>query len=407
MGTKTYTATSFFDADSVIASFTSQGLKDIPDSSHATVGFLYCDSQVDYVGVVEKLSALVSFPIVGGTTMGLPFDNTPHDSADDMSAMLLVIEREGMRVSVQASEKLNHAQHTEQMNALYAKTCEELGEEPKIAMLFLPLLPGIPLSDFMDDIFVCAGDIPVFGGTSTNDLISTQAAVFHNGESLHDKLVLVLIGGNVRPVCASSCQVTPMVEYAPTVSQVEGNEVLRVDSSSFCDYMRDIGLNPEDRVSGVDALMQYGPTPVLVDTGEAGKTDVPEIRCISYTDLERGSGMFSAAVAEGAKIYMSILRQQDVIDSARECLSKLEERMTPARQEGYEYTAFFCVTCVARYFVQVGGSNKEKEFLMDNIPAGCHPTGLYAFCEIGPVYSAKDGFLQNRSHSGSITMCAF
>ena len=246
MGTKTYTATSFFDADSVIASFTSQGLKDIPDSSHATVGFLYCDSQVDYVGVVEKLSALVSFPIVGGTTMGLPFDNTPHDSADDMSAMLLVIEREGMRVSVQASEKLNHAQHTEQMNALYAKTCEELGEEPKIAMLFLPLLPGIPLSDFMDDIFVCAGDIPVFGGTSTNDLISTQAAVFHNGESLHDKLVLVLIGGNVRPVCASSCQVTPMVEYAPTVSQAEGNEVLRVDSSSFCDYMRDIGKNIKD-----------------------------------------------------------------------------------------------------------------------------------------------------------------
>lgn len=134
-----------------------------------------------------------------------------------------------------------------------------------------------------------------------------------------------------------------MVEYAPTVSQAEGNEVLRVDSSSFCDYMRDIGLNPEDRVSGVDALMQYGPTPVLVDTGEAGKTDVPEIRCISYTDLERGSGMFSAAVAEGAKIYMSILRQQDVIDSARECLSKLEERMTPARQEGYEYTAFFAL----------------------------------------------------------------
>lgn len=400
MKAKTFFSTQFLNAEAIIDSFTEQGLGEIPETS---LGVLYCESSIEYEVLVQQLAQKVSFPIIGGTTMDFPVKNR----GEDCSAILMVVAREGMRFSVQVSDKLDGAKHTEQMNELYAQGRSQLGEEPKLAIIFLPLMPHVRVSHFIDDIFASAGDIPVFGGVSTSDLIGTKAAVFCGGEVYREHMVLLMLGGDVKPVCASANQVTPMVEYAPVVTEAKGNEVLRVDSSTFCDYMREAGIRPEDRVSGVDALMQYGPIPVVVDNAETQDTDVPEIRCISYTDPEQGSAIFSASVQEGSKIYMSILRKQDVKDSAEDCLRKLEERMKPAQQEGYEYSAFFYVTCVARYFVQVGGTDVEGIFLAENVPEGCASIGYYGFCEIGPTYRIADGVMENKSHSASITMCAF
>ena len=400
MKAKTFFSTQFLDAEAIIDSFTEQGLGEVPEAS---LGVLYCESSIEYEALVQKLGQKVSFPIIGGTTMDFPVENR----GEDYSAILMVIAKESMRFSVQVSDKLDGVEHTEQMNELYAQGRSQLGEDPKLVMIFLPLMPHVRVSNFIDDIFASAGDIPVFGGVSTSDLISTKAAVFYGGEVYREHMVLLMLGGDIKPVCASANQVTPMVEYAPVVTEAKGNEVLRVDSSTFCDYMREAGIRPEDRVSGVDALMQYGPIPVIVDSAETQGTDVPEIRCISYTDPERGSAIFSASVQEGSKIYMSILRKQDVADSVADCLHKLEERMKPAQQEGYTYSAFFCVTCVARYFVQVGGTDVEGKFLAENVPEGCVPIGYYAFCEIGPTYRTTDGVMENKSHSASITMCAF
>lgn len=400
MKAKTFFSTQFLNAEAIVDSFTEQGLGEVPESS---LGVLYCESSIEYEALVQKLAQKVSFPIIGGTTMDFPVENR----GEDYSAILMVITKESMRFSVQVSDKLDGVKHTEQMNELYAQGRSQLGEDPKLVMIFLPLMPHVRVSNFIDDIFASAGDIPVFGGVLTNDLISTKAAVFCGGEVYREHMVLLMLGGDISPVCASANQVTPMVEYAPLVTEAKGNEVLRVDSSTFCDYMREAGIRPEDRVSGVDALMQYGPIPVIVDNADTPDTDVPAIRCISYTDLERGSAIFSASVQEGSKIYMSILRKQDVADSVEDCLRKLEERMKPAQQEGYTYSAFFCVTCVARYFVQVGGTDVEGRILAENVPEGCASIGYYAFCEIGPTYRTTDGAMENKSHSASITMCAF
>lgn len=400
MGSKTFFSTQFLDAETIIESFVEQGLHDIPETA---LGILYCDSSIKYEELVQKLAGQVPFPIVGGTTMGFPMANQPGD----LSAQLMVVHREGLRFSVAVSEKLDISRHAEQMQGLYAAGRSALDDDPKLVMIFLPLMPHVRVSRFIDDIFDCAEDVPVFGGVATNDLISTKPAVFYGGQVYREHMILLMLSGDVRPVCASANQVTPMVEYAPVVDKSCENEVLQVNGTTFCDYMRTAGIDPEDRVSGVDALMQYGPIPVIVENGDSSETDVPEIRCISYTDPEKGSAIFSASVEEGTKMYMSILRKEDVKDSVAECLRKLKKRMEPAKQEGYQYSAFFCVTCVARYFVQVGGTDVECKFLMDNIPHECGRIGYYAFCEIGPTYRTKDGKIINKSHSASITMCAF
>ena len=397
----TYISTVFTDAGAIAREILS-GLAGNEPSTPA-VGFLFCDSQTDYAAVLEIITAQAAFPVVGGTALGFPFAG--GDGAE-ISAALMLMAKEGLEAAVAVSAPLTEESHTEQMGAVFAACREALGEAPKLVMPFFPLMPGFPTGLFIDEVITLAKDAPVFGGTTTNDLISTRPAVFAQGTAFTDRMVLVMLGGDIKPVFATGNKVSPTVEYAPTVTLSEDNTVYRVDDDSYCDYMRAIGISPEDRINGVDALMQYGPTPVIVHTPGTPESDVPEVRCISCTDVGKGCAMFSGPVPEGARLRMSILRKQDVEDSAAECLAKLRRRMAAEEAGGYAYTTLFCISCVARYFVFTGDRNTERELLMRERPQGLSPIGFYAFCEIGPAYAAAGNTLMNRSHSASIALCA-
>lgn len=400
MATTTFVSCIFDDPDAAAADL----LSALPQqAAGAALGVLFCNSQTDYVRIYEKTAERAGFPVVGGTALGFPFSDAGDN---EISAALLVLQKDGLEFAIAVSQPLEQGKHSEQMRDAFERCRASLGGEPKLVMPFFPLKPGLLTGLFIDDILSLAGDAPVFGGTATNDLISTRPAVFADGETHSDRMVLVMLGGDVRPALAVSNRVTPVVEYAPIVTASMGNEVFQVDGTPYCEYMRDVGISPEDRINGVDALMQYGPTPVVLDSPDAPESDVPDVRCISFTNLEKGSATFSGPVPEGAKLRISILRKQDVDDSTLDCIAKLRRRMEAAEKDGYAYSALFCVSCVARYFVLVGDRNTERDLLRQEAPEGLAPVGLYAFCEIGPAYAACDNSLINRSHSASIALCA-
>ena len=399
MRAATYLSTVFDDADTIAAELVSSVS---PRAAEGGIGFLFCNSQTDYGAIVEKVAAFCGFPVVGGTALGFPFTDA---AGREVSAAFMILHKDGLEASVAVSEPLDQQRHGEQMRAVFEACGQGLDPEAKMVLPLFPLMPGLLTGVFIDDIFALADGIPVFGGTTTNDLISTKPAVFADGKAYSDRMVLVMLGGAIRPVFATGNLVSPTVEYAPTVTLSEGNEVLRVDDMTYCEYLSSIGISPEDRINGVDALMQYGPTPVIIENPEVPDSDVPEVRCISYTDMKRHSAVFSGPVPAGVKLRMSILRKQDVDDSVKDCLGKLHERMREARDEGYTYGALFCISCVARYFVFVGGDNSERA-LMTQAAEGLAPAGFYAFCEIGPSYTTAGKKLANRSHSASIAMCA-
>lgn len=396
---ETFISTAFDDASHIAQEI----LSGLADRSQGALGILFCDSRVAYGAVASAVSAALSFPVTGGTALGFPFA-APDGS--EISAALLVIRKQGMKAALRISEPLAQEKHEEQMRRVFDDCRMDLGCDPALVLPFFPLMPGVLTALFIDDIFSLANGVPVFGGTTTNDLVSTKAAVFASDRAYEDRMALVMLGGDIRPVFATSNQVSPMVEYAPVVNESGGYEVLRVDDVSFCEYMRGIGISPEERINGVDALMQYGPTPALMQRTPRQDSDVPEVRCISFTNLSRGSATFSGPVPPGTRLKMSILHKEDVAASTRDCLEKLKLRMARHESDGYTYDAFLCVSCVARYFVLVGGENTERLILRENMPPGLAPLGFYAFCEIGPAYAFEDGTLLNRSHSASIAACA-
>lgn len=398
MGTKLLTSFQFDDPELLV-----NELREGVGDAHATLGFLLCDSQIEYGEVVSGLQAKVDFPIVGGTSLTFPISD---EDAGEISASLMLIARDDMRYAVSVSEKLDEAGCREQMKDVYDRAAEKLGEQPRVIIPLFPLMPGFPTGLFIAELFKLAGDIPVFGGTTTGDLISTHAAVFAEGEAFTDHMVLLMLGGDIRPVFSACNAVTRMAEYAPTVTQSKENIVSRVDDMTFCEYMRTLGLSPEDRVHGVDALLQYGPIPVELSLRDRPEDGVSEISCISYTNLQEGSVAFSRSVPEGSRVSVSILHKEDVEKSARECLDRLKAEIEDGEKDGYRYDTLLCVSCVARYFVLVGGENRERALLGSEVPASLAAGGFYGFCEIGPTKNKEDGSTINRAHSASIVMCA-
>lgn len=374
--------------------------------SNNAIGFLSCDSRIDSAKLIAILHRELAFPVVGGTTLTLPL----AENEDEISASMTVIEKDKVHYHIAITDTLKEEISDQQMEQLYEECITGLDGEPRLLMPFIPRISGMMTDKFISSLFRKAGKIPVFGGLTTDDLETTKAAVLANGEAYSDRMVLVAIGGAIRPVFSVGSQLTIMSEYAPSVTESDSNIVKKVDDMTFCEYMKQIGIAPEDRVNGVDALVQYGPLPVRLRNKLDDDDGIPEIRCISYTNIQEGSVAFSSNLPVGTRVNIGIIDKSDVTESSKNCLTDLLDKIEQNeketyKDENYKYGVLFCLPCVARYFAMVGGENLESKYLRNEIPKTLVTSSYYAFCEIGPT-QGKEGEIHNRSHNASIVMCA-
>ncbi len=388
-----------FDEIEIIVKDLTTGLPE--SASENRIGFLVCDSHLECKELLNHLRKKITFPIIGGTTFTYPLQG----KNDEVSASLTVLDIEKMNYSIAVSQPLSEADSDRQMKELYDQCTGGLDVSPKMLMMFQPMIPGLNADRFITGLISLSGEIPLFGGMTMNDLDSTAAGVFADGNVYGDRIVLVALGGDIRPVFSVGSQMTAMSEYAPVVTASDGNIVRCVDEMTFCDYMRSIGISPEQRRNGVDALVQYGPLPCRLRNKLQDDDGIPELRCISYTNVEEGSVAFSSSLPVGTRVNIGVIQKNDVVESSRGCLNHLTAQMKTEEESGYRYSAIFSVPCVARYFAMLGGENLESKLLTDEIPRHLAVSAYYGFCEIGPT-QGQNGEHHNRSHNASIVMCA-
>lgn len=371
------------------------------EKKSADIGFLLCDAQVDAGGLAAELQKSLNFPIVGGTTLAFPM----VDPDEDMSARLVLLEKEGMKTFTAVSRTAEEGQYREIIQDVYNECVEGLGEKPKMLLCHVPLMAKHNGELFVSELFGCAGDVPVFGGTVGADTERDQALTIANGRGWPGSLVLTAFGGNVQPAFAVGAQITLMSEYAPTVTKSEGNVVYMVDDMTFCEYLAKAGFATQGQgATGFDALFQYGPLPVQLEGKLKQDDGVPEIRVITGTCVEDGSASFSCAMPVGTKIRMGMSERKDILESTQKVMNEVERAVQLRRQAGYQPQLMLCVSCVARHFAQVGGSNDEGGHLRERMPEGMEAAAYHAFSEVCPTFG-ETGEMHNRTHADSLVVC--
>lgn len=372
------------------------------DSFGGNIGFLTVDADaVDCAALIKELAGAAPFPVVGSTTLAFP----ALYGRDDISASLCVFGAEGFACSIAVSDVLDKDLRESQMQALYRRCVDGLDGEPRLFFTYVPPMGKLEGESFMHQLFGCAGQTPVVGGMASADLDTDDAAVFAGGQRYNDRIVLIAFGGGVQPVFAVANQITRMSEHAPRVTKSDENVVYTVDDQSFTDYMAQIGLADDTSVTTMDALFQYGPLPAHVIGKLADDDGVPEVRAIVSTDPATGTGTFSSAIPEGARLGVGVLNRSDIAESTRRCLATLKDRAAPHMAGGYKYSMLFSLSCMARHFAQVGGADEESAAMLAAAPEDAVIHSFYCFSEIGATLG-KTGEVHNRTFAESIVMCA-
>lgn len=314
---------------------------------------------------------------------------------------MVALDKPGLSFSIAVSDRITPESGDDLIEKVYAEARNGTDNQPRLILAFMPIIADLTANRFMPRLFELAGDIPVFGGMALDGFDSRNYGVFAGGAAHSDRIVLVLLGGEIDPVFSVGCSVTETGSYSPVVTEAERNVVYKVDDISFCQYLNRLGF------SGHVAKLRDFPLCIVVNDDKQSPVDgIPIITHLAATNTDDGSGIFANDIPVGSSIRIGVVTRDDLASSSQSCVSSITREIRKREENGYAFSLAFCITCLGRYFALLGGENIDGEAIRSS-PLGNMPLfGYYAYNEVCPSV-AENGMSFNRTFSDSIAICAF
>ena len=365
------------------------------EDNRQAFGFVAASPDTNFRENMKALKEQIPLPMVGGTSLGNPFDTLRNP----FGTSLAFLGKKGVKSAVVLSNPVGAGDSAELAEDLHRRAVEKLGVQPKLFIIFMPIVANLFADHIIGALYKAAGDVPVFGGMVSDDFNSDRSAVFCDGECHPDRIALVALGGDINPVFAKARELTFPSDYSPLITEAEGNVIRRVDGIPFGEYLKKFNIDASALEDFPISLRARNPNAI---------EDDDHMAIINLVKLEEDqSGVFGSNVTVGDSITLCYLARENIENSTKHCLEQLRERMAEKEREGYRFDMILAVSCVARYYVIIRTpGNFEAEALKAGIPEGIDAFGIFAFAEYGPVPD-QDGGLKNAKHSQTLVMCAF
>ena len=362
-----------------------------------TAGILYCYSDMDTHGLVSLLAQKASFPVLGCTAIA----TMEHSRGfHDMSATLMILTADDCDFAAILSDPITPKNVAEVIKKSCLSAREALGEEPKLLFALPPYILEIMLDEYSSGFNKYCPGIPVVGGLPSYNATGDQNLTIFGGEAYTDRMVLLAVGGNLRPVFSVQ-NVTPVeVDRKRKVTESNSNVIYRVGDQSFTDYLREVGL-PVDNLTQGNTTITFVSNPLLLENAQDGFSFA---RTLHEINLEDGSGTAIGRIPSGATVSICSLQRSDIEQAAGAGLKSLKEKMAAARTEDYEYSTVLAVSCIGRHLLMSPNNDAEVNNLLAEFPAGLTLIGFYSYGELAPQGAAQT---QNFAHNESLVLCAF
>jgi hypothetical protein len=366
------------------------------------IGLLLCDSDSKHDDFVKTLVRKLGYPVFGFTATAL----LGAEGLIESAAVLTSMASDDVRFSYATSEPLTAENVSREIELTYRRARESLGGDPALVMAFPPYILGIMLDIYPRELDRVSGGLPVFGGLPAHDETYGSTAVFHGDFASGDRLTVLLLEGDVKPVMTVKNYLGSLADLKRTVTRSEGNVVYRVGNSTFVEYLEQFGLDVRKLANPDDRTISFTTYPLLIELAGADDADgIPIVRTLHGVNLEDGSGTAIGEVPEGCVLSLGFLKPEDVAKSAENSVSDLMAKMRENECDGYRYSTVFAVSCVARYYVMAGENAIEADSLKDGLPRELSLSGYYSFGEICPT-SVRSGRARNAAHNESLVMLA-
>lgn len=389
------------DLDAAVAELKAGLAQGAPLASGA-VGLLMCYSDMDVAAFAAAASAALPFDVIGCTCIA---SMDGKRGFHEIAACLLVLSAEDCTFGVGVSGPVAPGAVAAQVEAAYAAATKDMAGAPGLVIAIPPYNLGIMLDDFTNAFNRVAKGVPVVGGLPSFNATGDVNATLHGGMAYPDRLVMLAIAGNIRPVFSVQNVTASAVERKRRVTEARGNTVYRVGPQTFVEYMLDIGF-PMDSLTGNNDTITYVSNPLLLehvklDDGE----DFSFVRTLHKIDLDEGSGTAIGEIPEGATLSICALQKADIERAAAIGMRDLRGKMAAVAAEGYQFSTVLAISCIGRYLLMLPNGETETNSLLAELPEGITMAGFYGYGEIGPLpMDAKA--VRTFAHNESLVLCA-
>ncbi|MDR1796526.1 MAG: FIST C-terminal domain-containing protein [Clostridiales Family XIII bacterium] len=348
-----------------------------------TAGVISCHPDFIESGVASYIAERLPFPVVGCTTI--------YGSANgEMGNYLLqvaALTADDARFAAVTSGPLGGGNEKEALGAMAAEAREALGEEPKLALIFFPVLKTVPGDALLGILDAAVGGMPLFGTVvagSEPDL-SDGRVLAADGAASTDRVAALFFAGAVNPrfyvYSIANKNIRP---NKAMVTDSDGYVVKKINGLSYFDYLRSVGMAVENE--GVDFTI----FPNMVDYG-GGRVVALGV----YHVFEDGSILSAGKMPVGTTLTIGVVDQDSVFSTDYSALAAIKADEKP--------DCLFVVPCITRYFMLAPDSAAEARKIDDAFDMPY--TLFYSGGEICPLRD-EGGKLYNQFHNYSLTALA-
>lgn len=362
-------------------------------------GLIFAHSETDFEELGTRLQKEFDFPIIGASAMSL-FSGEEGYAKEGIS--FHVFTADDCSFAVGMTEEYTEDNYKTEIKRTYNSLKKDLGGwRPKLVLTYgvkNSKIPGDAVVDVLDSV---GGGIPIFGGFCSDNFEFNECCVMLNSKVHRAGLVMVLFGGNIRPVLKGEFSVDTVADFVEVVTESDKNVVYKLGNKTMVEALLAAGFDLE----GENLLMQFVGSPFLVTYTTPDGDEIQVVRHLDCIDFEKEAGVFLGSVPKGASIQLAMFSRKDVARSvARAIQSAIVD---VANEHKYEYTSAIITSCVSRLMSFSNDIVDETRGYTSVVPPSIKFSGMYSYGEFCPKVSPASGKMHNCFHNMTFTFVVF
>ncbi|MCL1855950.1 MAG: hypothetical protein FWF86_09480, partial [Clostridia bacterium] len=305
-----------------------------------TVALLYGQPEMDIGGLSAAVSSRLGCHVLGGTTAAGAL--LTNEGYHELAVSLHVLSADDCQFAAAISGSMAAGPEKE-LEDTYRRAYGLLKEqapdaEPKMVICVAPIVQSMASDDILDKVSDLCGSLPVFGFIAADDFEFCKQQVYLDGEAGGDRLALLLISGNVRPLFHTANLAGKKALDKRLVTKAHGNVICEVDGKPAFDYIREFPFIDDQTA----VLFNYQ---FFVEMqNDAHNDGVPVSRALNTYDKETGEVTCFANVPENSYIGLLYCDGNDVATTSEEGINEFMDKLKAAEGD-YEYATVLIATC--------------------------------------------------------------
>jgi len=366
-----------------------------------TVAILHGQPEMETGELSAILSCEFGCKVIGGTTAGAAL--LTNEGYHELAVVLHVLTSDDCLFATAISNSMT-ADPLQEIHSTYQRAYQNLkrqdaAAEPQLVMCIKPILQNCSSDNILTTLAGACGNLPIFGYVAADDYDFSKQQVFLSGVSGGDRMAVLLLSGNVRPIFQVENLAGRQTLEKRRVTKAHDNVICEIDGQPAYEYIKNFPFIDEQ----TDVLWHYQ---FFVEMENAVDNDGASVsRALNTINKATGEVTCFANVPQDSSIGLLYCNGKDVAVSSETALRELMRKITAANG-GYEYSTLLIASCSLRNMFLADLKDTEGNLIKQLIPPNLTVSGLYAFGEIAPT-SIRNGQAVNRFHNATFTMCAF